>query len=508
MIDFNAEENKNIQKVKKNKDLYFTEVEMEMKSHNENNFVDFDYQGLITFMLSKEGPSMSVGDVDNDGLDDIFIGAAKGQSATIYLQKPDGSLTPSLSSFDDEEFEDTASLLFDADGDGDLDLYAGSGGNEGKGISKTLTDRLYLNDGRGGFILSEASLPLTFNNTSVVRAADMDQDGDLDLFVGSRSIPGTYGVDPENYLLENDGTGHFKNVIENVAYDLKKVGMITDAQWKDFTGDGSPDLIVIGDWMSPVIYENNGKRLDKLESDLDQLTGLWNTMIAEDLDQDGNIDLVLGNRGTNTYCRTSPERPAKIYINDFDNNGTIEQIMTRNIDGRDVPIPLRRELSGQLSSLKKEILKFSEYATKSIDDLFPTEVLDNSIVKSAATFESVVVYNNGDGTFDIRPLPLQVQFSSMHKIVVADLDKDGVKDLILGGNNYNYKPQFTRTDASYGEVLLGNSDRSFSWIPPSESGFFVKGQVRSMEWISSSSGRKRLVVGLNDDKPKIFEWNE
>jgi hypothetical protein len=321
-------------------------------------------------------------------------------------------------------------------------------------------------------------------------------------------VSGTYGIDPENFLLENGGQGNFKDITESKAFDIKKIGMITDAKWEDITGDGKEDLILVGEWMSPLIFENTGRRLRKYSSNLDDWSGLWNTITVEDIDLDGDLDLVLGNKGTNSFYRTSKEYPAKIYINDFDNNGTIEQILTRNIDGKDMPVPLRRELSGQLSSLKKEILKFEDYATKSITELFSEQIIDNSIVKEAVTFESVIAINNGNGNFEVKALPQRIQFTSINNILAKDINNDGYTDLIFTGNNYNYKPQFTRDDASYGDVLLGNGKNDFTWLPHIKSGFFVRGQVNGMEWINDSDNRKYIIVGINDKEPKLFELNE
>ena len=509
IFDFSEKKFKSDISIAKARKTLFTLKERNFVAHKENNYVDFDYEGLISFMLSKEGPSLSVGDINNDKKDDIFIGGAKGQASQIYIQKSNGQFI-NTNNFknEDVDYEDTAATFFDADNDGDLDLYIGSGGNEGRDNSKLLMDRLYINDGKGNYTIKIKAIPPFYYNTSVVTASDFDNDGDMDLFVGSRSVPGTYGIDPENFLLENDGNGNFKDITESKAFDIKKIGMITDAKWKDITGDGKEDLILVGEWMSPVIFENTGRRLRKYKSNLDAWTGLWNTVTVEDIDLDGDPDLILGNKGTNSFYKTSTEKPAKIYINDFDNNGTIEQILTRNIDGKDMPVPLRRELSGQLSSLKKEILKFEDYATKSILELFSEQIIDNSIVKNAATFESIIAINNGNGIFEIKVLPQRVQFTSINKIVAKDINNDGHIDLIMAGNNYNYKPQFTRDDASYGDILLGDGNNEFTWLPHKRSGFFVRGQVRAMEWVKGSDNHNYVLVGLNDDEPKLFELNE
>ncbi len=485
----------------------FTEIPTTIEANKENNYIDFNYEGLIPRMSSKDGPTISVADINNDGYDDVFIGGAKGESGYLYLQKSSGKLSKfNAENFISEKvFEDTASAFFDADGDGDLDLYVGSGGNEEYENFNLLTDRIYFNNGRGFFERNKEALPVFQYNTSVVLPYDFDNDGDIDLFIGSSGVSGTYGINPESFLLENDGKGNFKDITESKAFDLKKPGMITGASWEDITGNGKKDLIIVGEWMAPTIFENTGRRLRKLDSNLDSLTGLWYALKAEDLNNDGTVDLVLGNRGTNYFCKTSPEKPVKMFINDFDNNGTIEQVLTRNIDGKDIPIPLRREISGQLSSLKKTILKFEDYASKSVNELFSEDVINNSLIKTAATFESVIAYNNGDGTFKISTLPMRAQLSCINQILTNDLNNDGYKDLILAGNNFNYKPQFGRADASYGDVLLGNANGEYSWLPHNKSGFFVKGQVRSMQWLHDKNNVNYIIVGLNDEKPKLFK---
>ena len=488
----------------------FTEVPITIEANNENNYIDFNYEGLIPKMSSKEGPTISVADINKDGFDDIFIGGAKEENAFVYLQKSSGNLSKSNPEnfISDKGFEDTASAFFDADGDGDMDLYIGSGGNEEYENFDLLTDRLYFNNGKGVFERNINALPKFQYNTSIVAPNDFDEDGDIDLFIGSSSVSGTYGINPESFLLENDGNGNFKDITDSKAFDVKKIGMITGAEWQDITGNGKKDLIVVGEWMAPTIFENTGRRLRKYESNIDTLTGLWYALKAEDLNNDGKIDLVLGNRGTNFFCETSAEKPVKMFINDFDNNGTIEQILTRNIDGKDIPIPLRREMSGQMSSLKKTILKFEDYATKSVQELFSEEIINNSLIKTANTFESIIAYNNGDGTFRISVLPMRAQLSCINQILTNDLNKDGYIDLILAGNNFNYKPQFGRADASYGDVLLGSANGEFSWLPNKKSGFFVKGQVRSLKWLHDKNNTNYIIVGRNDEQPKLFKLHE
>jgi len=495
---------------KKEVKKYFTLVKQHLKSHHEDKFIDFDYEPLVPEMLSKEGPCIAVADVDGDGREDVFIGGAKNSSGKLYLQKTDGKLIlKKEDSFSkDSIYEDTAAAFFDADGDGDKDLYIGSGGNEESGMSANLVDRLYINDGKGNFTLSPTALPRFYYNTSVVRPYDFDHDGDIDLFVGSLSVSGAYGLNPQSYLLENQGNGRFINSTHKKAKKLENVGMVTDAKWADFTGDGIKDLVVVGKWMCPVIFKNNGNSLQPLKSNLDNLKGDWSSIAVADLNNDGHLDLVLGNRGLNSFYKADLKHPAKLFVNDFDNDRTIEQILTRRINGKDKPVLLLKDISNQLNIIKKLKLSYADYATKSINQLIPKKILANSMVKEINNFHSVVALNNGNNTFTIKNLPIRAQFSSINRILVKDLNKDGYLDLITAGNNYNFTTQFTRLDASFGDVFLGNATGNFKWIPNQKSGFFVKGEVRALNWLHDDKGTIYLMVGINNKKPKLFKLNE
>ena len=405
-------------------------------------------------------------------------------------------------------FEDTASAFFDADQDGDQDLYVGSGGNNVIERKEYLNDRIYLNDGQGNFEFKPESFKPVQLNTGVVAPCDFDGDGDIDLFIGQRSIPGIYGVDPENLLLENDGKGNFTDVIESKAFDLKKVGMITDAVWVDMNKDQKMDLVITGEWMAPLIFENSGRRLKKVKSNIEAYTGLWAALNVADLDGDGDMDLVLGNKGINWFYETSEESPAKMYINDFDNNGTIEQILTRSINQKDVPLVLRKELSNQIPSLKKSVLKFEDYAKTSINDLFSTKIVENSIVKEAVTFKSLIAYNNGDNNFTIVSLPNEVQRSCVNAILTKDLNGDGILDIITVGNDFRYKPQFTRSDASTGDVLLSQPNQKYRCVNSNLSGLFVKGQASQMTWLQNKTHPSLFMIGINNSAPKLFGLND
>lgn len=492
-------------KVPKNKTLLREIPGDGLLAHQENNYNDFDYEGLIYKLLSQEGPALAVADIDGDGNEDVFIGGAKGQAGMLYRHSGNGKLKASKQAAleADAEFEDTAAAFLDADGDGDQDLLVATGGNQ-VGEASMYRPRLYLNDGKGNLNASPEQLPSVSKNASVIAVHDFDGDGDFDAFIGSRSVVGTYGVDPEHLFLENLGGGKFRNSTERLAYDLRNAGMVTDATWADIDGDGKKDLVTVSDWGSPMVLRNNGRRLSHLKTRLDSLNGWWNTLTATDLDGDGDLDLVLGNQGNNLHYKPEPGAPMKMWINDYDNNGTIEQVVTNHKNGQDYPLHQKKELTNQMVSLKKQNLKASDYAKRNIKELFPKEVLDRSIVRQADISASVVAYNEGNGKFRIAELPPRVQLSCVCDIIPADLNKDGKTDLVMGGNNFEFKPQYSRLDASYGHVLLAGEGGDFVWQDYNKSGFQIKEELKEMMVFRDKTGKQFLVAAINDKQPRIY----
>jgi len=383
----------------------------------------------------------------------------------------------------------------------------GSGGNQ-VGEETNYKSRLYLNSGKGNFTLSTNYLPTTNKNISVISPSDFDSDGDIDVFVGSRSIVGTYGINPNHLFLENNGDGTFTDATERLAYDLKDAGMITNAIWADVDNDKKADLITVSEWDTPKIYRNTGRKLAKIDSSLDDLNGMWNVLEAADLDNDGDLDFVFGNQGSNTFYKATEENPMKIWVNDFDNNGTIEQIITRDFDGKDFPVHMKKELTAQMVKLKKENLKASEYAKRTIQELFSNELIESSIMKKSSSMETVIAINEGNGQFSINKLPSRVQLSCVCGITCTDINKDGNIDIILGGNNYEFKPQYSRLDANMGSVLMNNGDLDFTWQDYNTSGFVVKGEIKHLKQIKDKDGKRHIIVAINDSKPKIFSINE
>ena len=489
----------------KNSNTLLKEIPNNLIAHKENEYSDFDYEGLIAKQLSQEGPSLAVADVNGDGAQDVFIGGAKGQEGTIYLHTSSGKLTAKkqISFQTDANYEDTAAAFFDADGDGDQDLLVASGGNE-LSQKSDYTPRLYLNDGKGAFAKASTPLPSAFQNMSVVAPHDFDADGDIDVFIGSRSVVGVYGIDPEHLFLENQGDGTFTNATEKLAYATKDAGMVTDATWADIDSDGKKDLVTTSEWGTVTIFRNNGRRLSPLTSNLSEAKGWWNTLEAADLDGDGDLDLILGNEGTNIHYAPEEGGPMKMYINDFDNNGTIEQITTIHKNGKDYPLHQKKEITAQLVSLKKQNLKASDYASRSIDELFTPEVVSNSIVKEVNTATSMIAINQGGGNFKLQELPAQVQLSCVCGISCTDINNDGHLDLIMGGNNFEFKPQYSQLDASQGSVLLGDANLNFEWQNYNTSGLSIRDEIKHLATFKDQSGKTYLIAAINNQKPRVY----
>jgi len=505
-IDFKTAEKITIQSssVAENSNLFLKEVTNDFEAHQEDRFIDFFQEGLTMRMLSREGPISAIGDVNGDGKEDVFIGGAAGRFAQLYLQTKNTFKQKKNLVFEKiGEGEDTAAEFFDADGDGDLDLYVGTGGNKHPVGSPDIQDRILLNDGKGNFEWSQKALPINGMNTAVVIANDFDGDSDLDLFVGSRSVPNKYGVPARSYVFENDGTGKFKDITRQKAKKLMSIGMITDAQLIDIDGDRKKELIVVGEWMAPKVFSiENGLFTEKL-NDLSNYSGWWYALESEDVDGDGDADLILGNRGENFYFA---DTPVKLWVYDFDKNGTIEKIITREIDGKDMPVPMKKELTEQIPSLKKQSLRHTEYATKTIQDLFSADILEQTYVREGNYFKSAVALNDGQGKFTLQPLPEQVQFSCVCDIYCKDLNGDGKKDLILGGNDSGFTPQFSKLDASFGHVLMNKGNGDFVVAESKDSGFLVNGDIKEIKEITINE-EPHLLILVNGKQPKLYQLN-
>ena len=486
----------------------FSEVENSIESQKEDLYVDFFYEGMLIKMLSKEGPVMDNADVNGDGLDDIYIGGSTGQPGRLFIQKNGKLLLKENLAFDNtSKYEDTCANFFDADSDGDMDLFVGSGGNNITVGERQMSDRIYINDGSGNFQRHATSLPFNSFNSSVVIPFDIDRDGDLDLFVGSRSLPGVYGLSPQSFIYRNDGEGNFQDLTARYNSDFRKAGLITDARLTDFDNDGAPEIVMVGEWMAPRIFELDGSKLIEQSTGLDSLRGWWFSVEVMDVDNDGDQDMILGNVGENFSIKGSFEEPVKIWIKDFDGNQTIEKIVTRTIKGKDKPIFLKREFTSQLNHLKKQNLKHEDYAKRGIRELFTDSQLENVTIKKAVFFSSIVALNDGVGNFEYKRLPDEVQFSCVRDIYCRDLNNDGYLDLIMGGNDSGFQPQFSKLDASYGHILLNNTSGNFDVLPFSESGFMVKGNLTDIVEITIAN-EPHILVSINEKKPKLFKINQ
>ncbi|MCK4880948.1 MAG: VCBS repeat-containing protein, partial [Bacteroidales bacterium] len=476
--------------------------------HRENEFDDFRREKLIYQMLSTEGPRTCKGDVNGDGLEDLFVGGARGHSGSLLIQQRNGSFVASNGALfeKDKTSEDTDCALFDADGDGDLDLYVASGGNELSTSSSALADQLYLNDGRGHFSKSPQILPAgRYESTGCVRAADFDNDGVMELFVGIRLRPFLYGVPVNGYLLENDGKGRFTNVTEQIAPELKEAGMLRDMQWEDVDGDGDPDMILAGDWMPLKVFinENGTFRENQDAFGSENTTGWWNCITTGDFDRDGDIDFFAGNHGLNSRFKASAERPVTMYVNDFDLNGSAEQIICVYEGDSSYPMALKHDLTRQLPLLLKKYPKYELYKQQTITDVFAPEQLTNAIQLDVAQLESALFLNDGSGHFSIRALPIETQFSTVMAAETGDFNGDGNIDLLLGGNLYHVKPEVGRYDASYGNFLAGDGRGGFRVVPPLVSGFRLEGEIRDIKTIQTPNGTV-LVVARSNDPLQLF----
>jgi hypothetical protein len=486
----------------------FTKIETNLGihfSHDEGGFNDFRIDGLIPRGLSRKGPGIAKGDVNNDGLEDVYIGGAKGQGGRLFQQNKDGTfkILPNHIFDNDRLYEDTDAVFLDADGDGDSDLYITSGGQNLKDQT-LIQDRLYLNNSRGSFTRPDSNLPNLKSSNSCVSSADIDLDGDLDLFVGGQIIPGNYPLPPRSYILENNGSGIFTDITKEICEDLTNPGLVSDALFTDLDQDGIPDLVLVGEWMKIMVYLNkNGRFIESEFNGLENSYGWWNTVIAHDFNKDGRTDLAAGNMGMNNFVNASPENPARLFYNDFDKNGKIDPLMTYTIDGARSFAFSRDELIGQVNPFSTNFPDYSSFARLEEKDFLSVLNITDYDSLQASYFHTSIFINNGNGKFKTIPLPVEAQFSPVYSIHPTNINNDEYPDIVLGGNQSNTRVSTGKFDALYGLVLIGKGDGCFTSMDAVDSGIKVMGDVRSINEIENENGCF-LMFFLNNGNPVIY----
>lgn len=477
--------------------------------HRENSFISFNVEKLIPHMLTTQGPKISVADVNADNLDDFFIGGAAGHAGGIFLQTAAGTFVksnqPALVS--GMYREDTGSAFFDANGDGSTDLIVVGGGQQFREPDTRLSPSLYMNDGLGNLIKSRSGLPEIFVDASCVKPADIDGDGDLDLFIGGRVIAEQYGTSPESYILINNGKGIFSDQSHKWFTGASALGMVTDAVWVDLNNDKRPDLVVVGEWMSITIFiqTENGRFENKTHDyNLGDTNGWWNTIVASDMDNDGDVDLIAGNLGLNSRLRASVKEPVSIFIEDIDKNGTLDHLLAYFNEGKEYPFISRDQLVKQVPPLKRKFLRYESFRDVQVMDIFADEC-EKCLSKISVNFSSIYLENTGDGQFIVHQLPKEAQLFPIFSFEITDVNLDGHADILAVGNLHAAQPEIGRHDAGYGLLLLGDGRGKFEAIANRESGFFVQGEGRAIESLMSAKNSRIYLVGRNNDGLLLFE---
>lgn len=479
-------------------------------THVENDYVDFNKDRLLFHMNSTEGPCICKADVNNDGMEDLYIGGANGQSGKLFIQEEGGSFNSSIESFKKgAQSEDLACLFFDANGDGNPDLYVSSGSSEYTSFSVWLNDRLYFGNGKGDFTKSSQRLPYKgFESTSTVVPLDFDEDGDLDLFVGGRSVPFYYGIPANSYLIENDGNGQFTRVDNQFSKVLSRLGMVTDATLADLDGDGRKELVVVGRWMPVKIFKfSKGKIMDVSSAwGMNNTNGWYNAVVAEDLNNDLKMDLLVGNHGLNSRFHATQEEPIELLVSDFDNNGVYEQIISMYSDGKKYPFTQLKELAEQIPVVAQRYTSFNDYKNDETDIVFSNEMQEKAKVFTTYNLASGIFFNDGK-KMNFEKLPMRAQLSPVYAIKTGDFDSDGSIDIITGGNFSESKPEVGTYHASYGAFLQGIGKGQFQFIPNSRAGFKIEGNIRDVEEVKIAN-KNVLVFTRNNREIYTIEYDE
>ncbi|WP_162623274.1 FG-GAP-like repeat-containing protein [Confluentibacter sediminis] len=477
-------------------------------NHKENNFDDYNFQVLLPHKLSEIGPALAVSDVNNDGLEDVFIGGAFGYNAVLYIQDKDGNFSKSSEALWEKEkdYEDVDALFVDINGDGYQDLYVVSGGNQYEENDPHYLDRLYINDGSGNFNKVEFNYADAISG-SVVKAIDYDNDGDMDLFVGGRHTPHKYPMPASSMFFKNEN-GRLVNKTEELAPELENIGMVTDAIWVDYDNDGDTDLIVVGEWMPITVFKNTEGKLSKtILEDFKNTSGWWFSINKGDFDNDGDIDFIVGNLGLNNKYKTSEEKPFDIYYSDFDKNGSNDLVL--GYYNKDNHYPLRGFScsSQQIPNLKKEFKKYDVFASLKIDEVYGEDNLEKALHFVTNTFASLYVENLGNGHFKLTPLPVQAQVSNINDILIKDFNDDGNLDVLTIGNLFCFEIETPRNDAGTGLLMEGDGKGGFSPKSVSESGLFINNDAKKIRTLKSGNN-EFMVVANNNDKLQIIKINK
>ena len=472
--------------------------------HKENEYNDFDIEILLPHQISNDGPEIIVADVNNDDIDDFLQLGATDQTTKLFIQNQSGSFDSPFQEaiFFDQGLEASCGAFLDYDADGDLDLLVGHGGNEIEKGRLNFGLRFYKNDGQGMYTDITSIAPPAGGNLSCIEVADIDNDGDEDIFFGGRSVPGNYGLIPASYLVLNEGKGNWANV---TFQELGQLGMVTGAKWTDIDADGDMDLIAVGEWMPITIFENTDGQLKK-SFEIPNSTGWWQDITIADLDNDGDDDYVLGNWGENSFLQASSEQPLKMYVKDFDGNGKTEFIIEKydTAEGRHLPIASRSDIMKQLPSLKKKNTSYADYAKKSYVDLFTARERKGAKELITETLKTSILWNTDSG-FKLEALPQQAQTGPVLCSLTEDFNKDGLLDLLLMGNIAGVQPELGRQMGNEGTVLLGMGDRTFSVTSNSIAGIRNDGELRSISKVKGPSGKERVVIGVNNEALRIYE---
>jgi hypothetical protein len=471
--------------------------------HRENHFVEFDREPLIPHMLSSEGPALAIGDINNDGLEDFFIGASRGYHNAIFVQQKSGKFQRIRSDdmFADSLYEDIAAVWTDVNNDKYADLVIASGGNEYYGPNKNLLPRVYLNDGKANFKKLEGAFTDIFISASCVVPNDFNNDGFTDLFIAGRAVPWAYGQSPPSYLLQNDGTGRFRDVTGKHANELRNAGMVTDADWFDIDKDGDMDLTVCSEWGGIYSFINHNGAFTKKA--LTEKKGWWNFILPFDADGDGDMDLVAGNLGLNSRLKASEEQPVRMYYNDFDDNGKKEQVITYYLSNQEIPFANKEEIIRQIPPLKKKFLYAKDFANSSLEDIFSAGKLRNADKFEAGYFSNAILINDGSMNFTVTALPAEAQLTSYRDAIVVNANNDKHPDIFLAGNYYDNNIQMGRYDADFGTLLVNTGNNSFTC--ESINGAVIRGQVRRVDQITIA-GEKALVLAKNNDSLRVITF--